>query len=176
MTGRGSAGVNASPFRQKALRQPPSVPQWAMDVTFFSITRRPLTTGHISSQCIKRILVGSLLSAAGHHPPMTLAVPLPRLPQSLHPHWPGSNKMTHDERGKNAPNTQCQKQIKVQKVIFLSLCSSFWKMCLLWKMGTCANQSVPAAFISLVIWGNAVTYFITTETFEYVRVVSAWHK
>lgn len=65
ITGCGSIGVNASPFDKK-LSVSPSVPQWVMDVFFFSITRTLLTIEHISSQCIKLILVGSLLSATRH--------------------------------------------------------------------------------------------------------------
>lgn len=75
MTGCGSAGVNASSVDKKALRQPfcRTMSYGCLFFPHYMKTSHYRTNFHISSQCKKLILVGSLPLAAGYHPTMILS-------------------------------------------------------------------------------------------------------
>lgn len=96
-------------------------------------TWRPLTIEHISSHCMKLILVGSLVSAVGHHPTMIL-------PQwrSYSTHKPPTftDLLSTKLDWKNVPNTHCEKQITVASLYI------FWRN--MWSLCLCLKKIVDS--------------------------------
>lgn len=174
MTGCGSAGVNASPYDKK-LSVSPSVPQWAMDVSFFfPITRTPLTTRTHFKSVYETDSGWFAAVSCGASSGISYPVPPVHEPPTLADLvWTKLDSFSVWRERKMLPthNDSCF-FYKVQKVIFLSPCNSSWNMWLLWEMGTYVNKSVPPACIHLVILGGMLwwmAFFVCTAVCHMCR-------
>lgn len=144
--------------RQKALSQP-LCPTMSYGCLFFSITRTLFTVEHISCGSMKRILVGLLLSAAGHHPsndpvPTATATTQKNLPPLLTRFEPNYVRLAFDESVKCFEHTMSKTNYSLKSNLLL--CTT--------RLGEtgdlCEQKSGPPACTHLVILRHAKTVLV----------------